>query len=193
MNTSHKGVKAIFLAILLALTVSFSVTPRAEAQTFSAEQQATLDQLNQTLITLLTELIAQLQAQITTLIAEQTNQATQLGAVQTQVDTVVEQTKPVVGAQPQSATLSFGTPYCDSNDVSKEEVSIPITVQNATNGSVKWANSLPSHVTSIAFGKTPPKAVSINTKGMATNSVVLEYTVGSVSGSQTLDITLRCQ
>ena len=96
MNTSHKGVKAIFLAILLALTVSFSVTPRAEAQTFSTEQHATLDQLNQTLITLLTELIAQLQAQITTLIAEQTNQATQLGAVQTQVDTVVEQTKPVV-------------------------------------------------------------------------------------------------
>src|SRR3990167_3248025 len=138
MNTSHKGVKAIFLAILLALTVSFSVTPRAEAQTFSAEQQATLDQLNQTLITLLTELIAQLQEQIATLIAEQATQATQLGAVQTQVDTVVEQTKPVVGAQPQSATLSFGTPYCDSNDVSKEEVSIPITVQNATNGSVKW-------------------------------------------------------
>src|SRR3990167_4396399 len=88
--------KSLFIAFLLALVV-FSTTPRVEAQTLDTPATtAQVAALRDTLITLLTQIIAQLQAQIATLIAEQANQTMQLGAVQTQVDAVVEQTKPMV-------------------------------------------------------------------------------------------------
>ena len=90
--------KIIIFSLLLVFAV-FPVTPKVEAQTFSIEQQATLDQLNQTLISLLTQLIAQLQAQITELIAQQADQATQLGSVTQKGNTV------------QSPPNYFITPY----------------------------------------------------------------------------------
>lgn len=60
--------KALFIALFLTLVIFPSTS---KAQTFSVEQQASLDAIKQTLIELLTQQIAVLQAQINDLIAKQ--------------------------------------------------------------------------------------------------------------------------
>lgn len=117
--------KSLFLAIFLSLTFFLSGSP-ARAQVDTPATTAQVDALQQTLITLLTQLIAQLQAQITELIAEQAKQSTQLGVVQSKVESVVTQTVPVVGvAEP---LVSVGDLYCNPEDSAKGTVRIPITL-----------------------------------------------------------------
>ena len=96
MNTTHKAISTLFLATFLAFTPNLVKAQVIDTPATSAQ----VDALQATLIKLLTELIAQLQAQITELLAQQATQAVQLGAVQSQVNTVVSQTAPVVVATP---------------------------------------------------------------------------------------------
>lgn len=114
MTHTFKSKKALFLAVFLAF--SFTFTPNlVRAQASEPATSAQVDALQQTLITLLTQLIAQLQAQITELLAQQSAQATQLGAVQTQVNQVVENTAPVVGVsvpEPEPVVVSINPIEC---------------------------------------------------------------------------------
>lgn len=92
MITTYRTVSALFLAIFFVLTPSVS-----RAQVSEPATTAQVEEMKTALITLLTQLIAQLQSQITELLTQQATQQNQLGAVQTQVATIVENTRPVLG------------------------------------------------------------------------------------------------
>lgn len=86
--------KTLILGLLLT---SFLVPalPRAEAQSFSVEQQATIDELRQTLIDLLLQQIALLQTQIAQIISAQADTETAVKSVESKVDAL---TQPVLGS-----------------------------------------------------------------------------------------------
>ena len=98
--TTNKVFIPLFLAIFLALTFTFSA-PAVQAQTFSTEQQATLDSLKQQLIDLLIAQIALLQEQIATLIAQQAQTTQAVEQVQIQI-----QAQPILGSAPVAPTVS---------------------------------------------------------------------------------------
>ena len=114
--------KPIFLAILFVLLATPSAPIRAQVIDTPATS-AQVEELKNTLISLLTQLIAQLQAQITEILAQQATQATQLGAVSAKVDSVVTQTAPVIVATPVAPIISVGQAYCAGVDIS-----LPIAV-----------------------------------------------------------------
>ena len=117
----------VILSLLLAFSVPFSPV---KAQVSEPATSAQVEEMKNALITLLTQLIAQLQDQITILLAQQATQATQLGAVQTKVDAVVSQTAPIPVITPPVPTLSIGTPYCRDG-----EGYLPITIEGKNWGS----------------------------------------------------------
>ena len=135
--------KTLFLALFLAL-LAFPNSPVRAQVASEPVSQAQIQELQNTLVTLLTQLIAQLQAQITELIAQQAVQTTQLGAVEAKVETVVSQTAPVVVAPPPAPTVDFGTPFCretKSSDGStlidnwptEKSVHLPVTISGEWN------------------------------------------------------------
>lgn len=87
--------KPIFIAIFLA-TLAFPVVPQVtHAQTATTQDVADLEA---TIRALLLQLIAQLQSQLNDLIASQAQTKQAVTAVQTQVNAVVQNTTPIVGA-----------------------------------------------------------------------------------------------
>lgn len=139
MNTAHKAVLALFLAVFFTLTPNFARAQVVDTPATTAQVEA----LQQTLIALLTQLIAQLQSQITEILAQQTAQSTQLGVVEQKVDKVVQSApaQPVVVAPPsvapQITRISFRR---DGLDESTFEVSSnkPLDISNTE----LWMNGL---------------------------------------------------
>jgi len=91
--------KALFVAVFLGFLVLPYSGQIARAQTFTPEQQSSLDAIKQELVDLLTQEIALLTSQINQIIATQATQ-------QTQIDTVVQNTTPVVSAPVLGASTS---------------------------------------------------------------------------------------
>lgn len=109
MHTISNPKKALFVAIFLVLA-TFSGGNLARAQVAEPATTAQVDALRETLISLLTQMIAQLQAQIAELISKQAETNQVLGSVQNQVNEVVK-TTPVIEPFKQEVTL--GVAFCD--------------------------------------------------------------------------------
>ena len=122
--------KALFIAILLAVTLSPNTGVLRAQVASEPATQAQIQELHNTLVALLTQLIQQLQDQITILLAQQATQATQLGAVSTKVEAIQTQTAPTPVITPAVPTLSIGTPYCRDG-----EGYLPITIEGKNWGS----------------------------------------------------------
>lgn len=127
--------KTLIYSLILASFILPFGGQIARAQTFSAEQQTSLDTLKQQLIDLLTQEIAVLTNQINTLLAQQAQTTQALADVQTQVRTAVQNTTPVLGAVITPTTVAVGTPQCsktwdavnETTDL-REKVRIPLVV-----------------------------------------------------------------
>ena len=119
MNTTHKAISTLFLATFLAFTPNLVKAQVIDTPATSAQ----VDALQATLIQLLTQLIAQLQAQITELLAQQATQATQLGAVSTKVEAIQTQTAPAPVVVPVTPTITVGSIVCRGADMF-----LPVTV-----------------------------------------------------------------
>ncbi len=94
MTTTRTAILSLFLAVSLLSTPYIAQAQVVETPATSSQIEA----LQQTLVALLTQLIAQLQSQINDLLAQQASQATQLGAVSSAVNTIQTQTAPVPSA-----------------------------------------------------------------------------------------------
>lgn len=108
MNTYFRGAKPLFIAIFLTVVL---VASPVQAQTTATSEQ--IDDLKSTLIALLTQMIAQLQVQLQEVLAQQAQTQEAVATVQTQVNSVVQNTTPVVGAQPTLPSLDASA-ACES-------------------------------------------------------------------------------
>lgn len=98
----EKVKKTLILGLLLATLALPTGGKMARAQVVTAtDTSVQIEDLKSTLITLLTQLIAQLQAQISTILAQQNHQ-------QTQIDTIVQNVAPVIPATPNTGGTSTG-------------------------------------------------------------------------------------
>lgn len=132
MNTIFNPKKALFVAIFLALA-TFSGAPRVEAQVASTTADIQIEELKNTLIALLTQMIADLQAQIAELVSQQTVTQTTLGAIQTQVESSQ------IESVESTLSVSVGTPICKA-DVSSVSVPLSITGKSWSRATVSFSS-----------------------------------------------------
>jgi hypothetical protein len=117
---------ALFLAIFLGV-LAFPSAPLAHAQSFSSEQQVSLDSLKQQLIDLLLLQISMLQDQIADILAKQAVTETSVKTVESKVDQL---SQPSFGSVSESSadilarekvvarkTLSFNTSLTQADDM----------------------------------------------------------------------------
>lgn len=97
----QKAQNLLVSSLILGTLLAPSLTMAQVSAPATTEQ---VDTLKSTLITLLTQLIAQLQEQINTILAAQAKTDTNVAAVAAKVDTVVQNTTPALAASAQVST-----------------------------------------------------------------------------------------
>lgn len=118
--------------VITLVTVGLFLTPsiyRAEAQTFTPEQQALVDSLKQQLIEMLLQQIAVLQAQITELNAQQEESANEITKVSEKVEEIKE------GGSPETTKVTVGEVQCTTRPAG-QYYTLPISVEG------QWTSGL---------------------------------------------------
>ena len=150
----------------------------AQAQVFSTEQQATLDSLRDTLIALLTQQIAALQAEIQKILAAQAETQTTVQNLGARVETVTQTPLPT------GPVVTFGEPACDyrmSNGYSK--IKIPFDVSG------QWSSGYHSIVPELV---TPNKDYGRHPFASG-GGAVIRFDTGDVLGAAVASVTIDGQ
>lgn len=181
--------KTLISSLILAALVFPVAAPVAQAQTLTVEQQiASIQaQLNQLIELLkLVQMIESLQAQLSTLSSQQTTTAQAISEVSSKVNTVVENTTPVVGSAAPSQPSVTAADFTLAIEVGNCRVTPLISEGVYTRGVFKVGSS-------EVFWYYPSAPTSVSSlDGIYDYSIVLHHN-GSYAATDSGQVTVECE